>query len=127
MKRQGIAVLLRIVVVTAALALSMVARPQAASAGWTWDEMTAVMTWTGEGSPADYGWTWDESAQPGDDASADSSSADDCATDDGWTWDESTDPGGDPGTDGWTWDEECATAPEPAPAEQPAPSEQPAP
>jgi len=110
MKRPGIALLLRIVVVTAALALSMVARPQAASAGWTWDEMTAVMTWTGDGSP-------------------DSSSTDDCATDDGWTWDESTDPDGDPGTDGWTWDEQCATGTDPAPAEQPAPApaEQPAP
>ncbi len=102
MKRRGIVVLLRIVIVTAALALSLVTRPQSASAGWTWDEGAAVMTWTDDGSPAD-----------------------DCSAGDGWTWDEGTGPG----TDGWTWDEEaCGPAPGPAPpAPAPAPSDQPAP
>ena len=99
MKRPGIALLLRILVVTAALALSRVSLPQSAFAGWTWDEMTAAPTWTDDASPpAGFGWTWDEGAQPGD---------------------------VDPGTDGWTWDEQAATGTDPAPA--PAQSEQPAP
>jgi hypothetical protein len=102
MKRQGIAVLLRIVVVASALALALVSQPQGAWAGWTWDEMTAAVTSTDGGSP-------------------ESSPADACPGDDGWTWDESADPSGDPGTDGWTWDEECATGPGPAPSGQPAP------
>jgi hypothetical protein len=89
MKRAGIAVPLRIIVVTAAFALPAASLPQTASAGWTWDEMAAVSTSSTDASAADAatapdagatleGWTWDESA----------SSADDDTEPDGWTWDE---------------------------------------
>jgi hypothetical protein len=67
MKRPGKAAFVTTVLVILAFALAALA-PQTALAGWTWDEMTAVVIPDGgSSSPAgaddpsgDSGWTWDE-------------------------------------------------------------------
>lgn len=110
MQRSGIVTLLRIVVLVAALALPAAVLPQAASAGWTWDDAVPSATsadgsgeaTTGDGAASADGWTWDESAAP-----------DDEATSDGWTWDESPATGSDPApADGGSTD---PATPQPAP------------
>jgi len=67
MKRSRIIVLLRLVVAVLVLAAPAVVHPQAASAGWTWDENLA--TFTDDGGVAD-GWTWDEATAPAVDTAA---------------------------------------------------------
>jgi hypothetical protein len=79
MKRSRIIALLRIVVVVLVLATPAMALPEAASAGFTWDENVAT---TDTDATAD-GWTWDESVATTTDAGTDSQA-------DGWTWDENT-------------------------------------
>jgi hypothetical protein len=62
MKRSQIIVLVGLVCLLAVLALPALARADAASDGWTWDESAATA------EPAPDGWTWDESAAPADPA-----------------------------------------------------------
>jgi hypothetical protein len=132
MKRPGNAVLVRTVLVSVAFA-SAALLPQTALAGWTWDEMAAVVTSTDgstardtappSGAPALEGWTWDEAVAPsGDTAStSDAVPATDPPPADGGS-------GGSSGDDGWTWDESKAgTGSEPAPPPAPAPPDAAAP
>jgi hypothetical protein len=60
MKRPGNAVFVTTVLVVLAFALAALV-PQTALAGWTWDEMTAMVTTPGDDPGGDSGWTWDES------------------------------------------------------------------
>ncbi|HEY3181742.1 MAG TPA: hypothetical protein VGJ77_02815 [Gaiellaceae bacterium] len=99
MKRSRIVALLRIVVVVLVFATPAIARPEAASAGFTWDE-TVVTTTDAGTDPGTVGWTWDESTAP---------------TGTG------TDPVTDAGTDGWTWDDDGSAAPSEAAVTEPAP------
>jgi hypothetical protein len=106
MKRLRIVALLRIVVVVLVLAAPAFARPEAASAGFTWDQNAALTT------GIDTGWTWDEST-PTDGVLGEGA---------GWTWDENTPTDGVPGEGaGWTWDEEASAAPSDAAVAEPAP------
>ena len=106
MKRPGNAVLVRTVLVSVAFA-SAALLPQTALAGWTWDEMAAVVT-SPDGSTA--GDTAPTSGAPALDTVQ---ATDPPPADDG--------SGGSTGDDGWTWDESKAgTSPEPVPAPAPA-------
>jgi hypothetical protein len=102
MKRSQIIVLLGLVCLAVVLALPALARADAATDGWTWDESAATA------EPAPDGWTWDESAAPADPAAEGATSDESAATaepaPDGWTWDESAAPA-DPAADGGTGDE----------------------
>jgi hypothetical protein len=57
MKRTRILICLRIVVVVLVLAAPALARPQAALAGFTWDDNAVTST---DVTPGTDGWTWDD-------------------------------------------------------------------
>jgi hypothetical protein len=97
MKRSRIIVFLRLVVAVVVLATPAAALPEAASAGWTWDENAIT---TNDGSSDVTGWTWDEASTPPDEAATTDDGSSDVT---GWTWDEASTP------------PEGATAVEPAP------------
>jgi hypothetical protein len=125
MKRSRIIALLRIVVVVLVFAAPAIARPEAASAGFTWDQNAATTTgiddagWTwDENAPTDgvpaegAGWTWDENA-PTDGVPAEGA---------GWTWDENAPTDGVPAEGaGWTSDDDASSAPSDAAVTEPAP------
>jgi hypothetical protein len=67
MKRARIMVFLRIVVVVLVFATPAIARPETASAGFTWDENVATST---DVTQVGDGWTWDD-----DDVTVDSTTA----------------------------------------------------
>ena len=72
MKRTRLIFLIGLVTLVLTLALPGVARADASTDGWTWDDGAPAAI-----DPAPDGWTWDENAAP-------------LPAPDGWTWDEAS-------------------------------------